>query len=717
MFRVSCANRFLDHASMNIPMQLDGPPPQGAPQSLNNTTSKAWYDKLENSFPTSIRGKGGHCPDVPDRHWVAQWFSLSQSLSRATLTPWSAEGPENAYRFRPFPEFDRRAREQIREMHAAPEPYGPQSLPYRDRFLAELHATTNPEITHRTRSKCHATPCTLLDREVPRQLHQREHETPLQIQRDAGRIERPIPIAGNLPVDPLFPYVYDPDDLREYERTKHHLKRFTWNPDAEAQYSVIICAHWDHQARLCAEDFSSFIGSIAKNSVEEKLNGVRSQIEFYTHHADAVGGDADAHAAMPTALDPKMLRRIMEELQAEGTYSPKEVRQFIIMQLESLERVCQHTLSRLNSGELPEVKELEPYIRSEAFWASKKPFGKFQEMESGTRNYEFRRFYRVVTLPMPFMDTELEKRVKDTRLWLHRECTVEYQTTLKRNIVLDFEKFPVVHDPTPRPDHTYHRVFSFALDWKPPQPYGGTRFQYNTKAGRRVAVPTETAQYEDVSPCDTWATVAHRMGTSVEELQTANEDVLTKVQEYVSKCGDPDLVLLRRFADTLVIPSNALRRRPLSHPWLISKSRIRQYVFPRTIAEEKKYQPKDLYPVPREAEGKKSFPFELRYGSGGFPHAAAPVPGEQSWWEYTKCYLDQDISAAGPEPAYRLNPHWPAQHPPGTDKDTPYEEDQTWMHQQQPFLRNETFGAESWAYDIPRVNREPLLRSMEWTAP
>ena len=715
MLRRTCASRFMEHASMNLPSNTDGPTPEGAPIQLNANTTKPWYDKVENSFPTSLRGRGGHEPDVPDHHWIPQFFHAFSSISRASVTPWSAEGPENAFRFRPFPQFDKRAQDQIRQMHEAPEPYGPNSLPYRDRFLAELEACKNPYINRRVREKAHMTPCTYLDREIARQIHKKEHQTPLQVQRDAGRIERPLPIAGKLPVDPLFPYVYDVDDLREYERTKHHLKRFTWQPDAEAQYTIIICAHWDHQARLCAEDFATFICSIAKTTIEEKLQGLRSQIAIFMKHADVL--DSDGAGSRMKGVDPKILEAIINELRAEGNYSTKEIRQFVLMYLETLERQCQLALSRVNSGEFPEVKELEPFIRAEQFWASKKPFGNFNDMESSTRCFEWRRYFRQITLRLPFTCTEIEKRIKDTRLWLHRECTVEYQTMIKRNIVLDFEKFPVMHDPNPIPGHEYHRNFSFALDWKPMQPYGIRHFQYSKKAGCRVAKQEKTAHYEDVFPTDTWATMASRMDVPLEDLKDANADVRDKVDKHLKTSGEAD-VLLRQFASALVIPKTAKQRRPAEHPWLLSQKYVQSYLFPRTIAEEKKFQPKDVYPVPEEKDGKNSFPFEMRRPTDtNFPRAGELVPGEQSWWEYTKCYLDKKISAAGPAVAYRHNPHWPVQHPPGTEKDTPYEEDQTWMLQQQPFLRNERFPAESWFYDLPRVNREPLIRSMDWQAP
>eukprot|EP00759_Apiculatamorpha_spiralis_P019762 PhF_6_TR25517/c0_g4_i1/m.35653 len=116
-----------------------------------------------------------------------------------------------------------------------------------------------------------------MDRAVDTTLHRKELVSPLQEQRDVGRIEPVLPLAGERRVDPLFPYRWDVKDLREYERTKHRMKRFTWQ-GSEANYMILIASNWDHQAEMCADDFKTFVGSVAKQFIEEKLASIRSQL-------------------------------------------------------------------------------------------------------------------------------------------------------------------------------------------------------------------------------------------------------------------------------------------------------------------------------------------------------------------------------------------------------------------------------------------------------
>eukprot|EP00759_Apiculatamorpha_spiralis_P019758 PhF_6_TR25517/c0_g2_i1/m.35649 len=501
-----------------------------------------------------------------------------------------------------------------------------------------------------------------MDRAVDTTLHRKELVSPLQEQRDVGRIEPVLPLAGERPVDPMFPYRWDVKDLREYERTKHRMKRFTWQ-GSEANYMILIASNWDHQAEMCADDFKTFVGSVAKQFIEEKLVSIRSQL------------------TSQIVLTPALK-------QAFEGYSDKEARHFVRLYLQSLETECSQALAKIDSQEWPIVKPLEPYIRMESFWSSMTMYGTFHEKESSTRKFEWRKFFRTVTMPMPFNETLFEKRLLDTRLWVHRECTLEYHTTIKRNMVLDFERFPVMHDPIQPPDHTYHRNFSFALDWKHPQPQLGG---YGTEPK------------EPLLPADTIDVISARLGCTVEDLIKANPNLT-------------DEMITNKEVKDVNVPSNALYKRPKSHPWLLPKA-ITDTIFQMTKHEAVKHKVTEdqVSSVPPVAE---KYPFEWRYGADRvFPKPAAMVPGEESWQSYTKMFLDKELSVSEPTPMYNVNRHWPVQHIPGSVKDTPYEEDQTWMHQQAPIMKYEHFHGDAWVNDLPQINREVYNRSMEWQSP
>eukprot|EP00760_Papus_ankaliazontas_P012349 PhM_4_TR15258/c0_g1_i1/m.54380 len=637
---------YLGRAHLDLGQTFDGPPPTSAPQPLNMTQTKDWVDPVEMEFPTSIRGDV--FPDVPEHHYHDQWYIMNSGVFPGTVTPYSAEVPQNAFRFRPFPDFDQKSREVLTSMNTPQTAHGRGSAPHREFSLAQMDGYQHDR---------RMTMDTAMSRTMDEKLHHRQHESPMQVQRDAGRLEKPLPGAGERAVDSMFPFHWDSRDFIEYERAKHNMKRFTWQ-DCESSYMILICGMWDHQAELCAADFKTFLQSVAKQFLEEKIVSLRSQLE--------------GEITVPPHL-----------MEAFSGCDALEIDMYARNHIEDMITECTQTLSRVNSGEYPKVEKMEPYLRMEQFWSDTTTYNNYLVKEASTRKYEWRRYFRAVTMPMPFNDTLFEKRVLDTRLWLHRECTVEFHVTHKRNLVLDFNKFPVQHDPEVQPDHEHHRVFSFALDWKSPQP-------------QLVAPATEPI--ERLFANDTWESVAARVGCSVESLQAANPDTTLS----------PDIKELK-------VPQDAVYKRPKSHPWLMP-SAVTEAVFGTTRSDVKtnKLTTSKLLPIPANA---KKFPFEWRYGQDRFPHASAMVPGEESWQAYTRTYLDPEFSDSGAQTQYNVNHHWPEQHAPGSVKDTPYEEDQTWFNQQQPIMQYEPFYKDAWVNDLPKINREGFMRSMDWQAP
>eukprot|EP00759_Apiculatamorpha_spiralis_P019755 PhF_6_TR25517/c0_g1_i2/m.35646 len=162
----------------------DGPPSADAPQPLNLTRTKDWVDPVESSLGKKIRGTHRVHADVPDRHFHHQWFILNSTTFPATVGPWSAEAPENSFRYRPFPEFDSKARETLESMYKQPSEYGTESMPHRDTYLSMM---ARRDLHNKKPSE--PSLCTLMDRAVDTTLHRKELVSPLQEQRDVGRIE------------------------------------------------------------------------------------------------------------------------------------------------------------------------------------------------------------------------------------------------------------------------------------------------------------------------------------------------------------------------------------------------------------------------------------------------------------------------------------------------------------------------------------------------
>lgn len=493
--------------------RFDGPAPVAAPQNMNNTDTNEFIDPIDDKFPQSIRGSMTR-PDVPTDQYVDSWYICdSMTHHRGDFRPWSSSAPANAFRFRPFNEFDAKGREIVGKLrsydafnarHSVGR--GQSGFPFREAYLTKMNpenATTPPPSLSTTLSRAVRT----------EHMHQIV-QSPLEEQRDVGRVETVYPGAGNLPVDKSrFPYNWKTEDFYEYEVSRARMKRFvienekgTGLRSSEVTYKLVLEGMWDHHVQRLADDVAMFLKDVGRQVVEERLTAIRKQVEELRSGRGSV--------------DPELLAAFnsgsIGPFGGPDLYSPDEIGSFLCSELMQLEEQCVKLINRCNvpvpgatnlydpQTSWPYVENLEPWVRMAEYWTSHSDTS-FTELEMSTAHAEFRRYFRVVVVKMPFQSSEFEKRMYDIRHWLHRQTTVEFQTIYKRNHVHDASKFPTEHDPLHATTHEHHRMFSFALDWN--------------------AAPAHLATVETVRPSDTWATIATRVGTSEAELRSINHDL------------------------------------------------------------------------------------------------------------------------------------------------------------------------------------------------
>lgn len=509
--------------------KMDGPAPVAAPQNMNSTKTNDHIDPIDDPFPKSIRGDITR-PDVPTDQYVDSWYVCqSMPVHQGDYRPWSSSAPANAFRFRPYNEFDAKGREVVENLRSYVKydvrdsvGRGRKGFPMREPYLTAM----NPEndVTPPPSQE------TIMNRAVRRAHNHIQPMSPLARQRDVGRLEPPLPGAGALPVDrSRFPYNWRTEDWYEYEISKARMKRFVYenNTDgtslgsSEVTYKILLEGLWDHHVLKLADDVSLFVKEVGRQIVEERLTSLRRQIDELESGSGVV--------------DPELLQGFnVGGSGVFGTYDNEEAGAFLLRELRTLEEQCVAVINRCNvpvpgatnlydpNTSWPYVEKLEPWVRLAEFWTSSTDTS-FTELEMSTVHYEFRRFFRVVVIKMPFQSSEFEKRIYDIRHWLHRQTTAEVQTIYKRNHVHDSVKFPTEHDPANPSTHEHHRMFSFALDWQ--------------------SAPAGFVATEPVIDGDSWQTIAARVGCTEEDLRASNLEVESPV-----------------VGETVTVPSAATRR-------------------------------------------------------------------------------------------------------------------------------------------------------------
>lgn len=501
--------------------KFDGPAPVAAPQNMNSTKTNEFIDPIDDKFPVSIRGNLCR-PDVPEDQYVDSWYvCTSMTHHMGDFTPWSASAPPNAYRFRPFNEFDGKGREIIQRLREFTR-YDPKQsvgkgaagFPFRESYLTKM---ANPETPPPSKE-------VLLSRAL-RSSHQMTTLTPMQRQRDVGRIEQPLPCAGNIEVDrSQFPFRWNTEDWYEFEISKVRCKRFTFeNQNSEVTYRIVLEGMWDHHVAKLADDVCMFLKDVGRGIVEEKLKSIRKMI---------------SDLEVSTDLDPDIVAAFQSSKKGpfggSNHYDADEIAQFLRADLLRLEEQCISVINRCNipipaatnlydaNVSWPYVERLEPWVRLAEFWTSSSDTS-FTELEMSTAHYEFRKYFRVVTVKLPFQSTEFEQRIYAMRHWLHRQTSAEFHTIYRRNVVHDAAVFPTEHDPQCPTTNAHHRLFSFALDWS--------------------STPVGFLSVEVARKGDTWSSIAERLGCTEEALREANDKV--------SELGD---------GIALAIPGSASRR-------------------------------------------------------------------------------------------------------------------------------------------------------------
>ncbi|KAG5494179.1 hypothetical protein GH5_02169 [Leishmania sp. Ghana 2012 LV757] len=496
-----------------IPSQMpkfDGPAPVAAPQNMNSTKTNEFIDPIDDKFPVSIRGTLVR-PDVPEDQYVDSWYvCTSMTHHLGDFRPWSASAPANAYRFRPYNEFDSKGREYVEQLRKfsryAPHTSrgkGSKGFPFREAYLTKMN-TTETDAAIPTRE-------TIMNRAVAQHLHHARVLSPLQVQRDVGRLEEPLPCAGQIQADPsAFPFRWNTEDWYEYEVAKVRNKRFVFENTndnsvsaSEVTYRVVLEGFWDHHVMKLADDVVMFLKDVGRQVVEEKLKGVRASLETLSSGC---------------LVDPDLLAAFGAPLKGPfggpDHYDAEEVTQFLRTEWERLEEQCIGLINRANvpipgtsniydaNVSWPYVEKMEPWTRLAEFWTSSSDTS-FTELEMSTAHYEFRKYFRVVVVKMPFQSTEFEQRIYSLRHWLHRQTSCEFHTTYRRNVVHDSAVFPTEHDVETKPSHEHHRLFSFALDWQ--------------------SAPVNYLSVVLAREGDSWASLTQRLGCSESELRAAND--------------------------------------------------------------------------------------------------------------------------------------------------------------------------------------------------
>ena len=489
--------------------KLDGPPPLAAPQNMNDTDSVEHIDPIEDSFPVSIRGNMMR-PDVPEDQYVDAWYMCTSQKTTAELKPWSASAPGGAFRFRPFNEFDAKGRAYVEKFRQFQKDMrgqvNPHLFPFRESYLTRMNpdnAVTPPASLH-----------TIMNRAVTQEFQYRPHAGPLEIQRDVGRTEPPLPCASKIAPDRgAFPFSWRTEDWYEFEVSRARLKRFKYENApgnsvfaAEVTYKILLEGFWDHHVARLADDVTMFLKDVGRQLVEEKLIAVRSMLR-----------GLDRGSVDPQMLEAFNAARAGPFGGKNHAYDASEVAQFLKRELEELEEQCVSIINRCNvpipggmniydqNVSWPYVERLEPWVRMTESWTSASDLT-FTENESSSVHYEFRKFFRTVIVKLPFQSHEFEKRMYDIRHWLHRQCSAEFHTVYTRNVIHDSAIFPTEHDPVSRANHEHHRMFSFALDWQ--------------------SMPIQMKMHHVVRTADeTWGSIAQHVGCTESELRLCNPEV------------------------------------------------------------------------------------------------------------------------------------------------------------------------------------------------
>lgn len=541
------------------PPRAEGPPPAKAPQRMNLSKESQFVDPVENDFPLRIRG-GEPRPDVPEDQYVDQTFAINTAIPQFhELQPWSSRAPENSFRFRPYPEFDETGRRMITALRN--ETRSPGS--FKEAYLSKMKGKRAPAVP---------SAASVMQREL---LCRRgtPYVDAIDRQRDVGRVTPAtpkVPASAEASQGP-FPYEWNAEDWYEYEVASVRMLRFkTENLDApsarasEVTYKLVLGAPWEHHMAPFANDVAGFVADIGRQFLEEKLAAVRATLHAYE---SANGVDDELRRAFNLGSEQ---------------YSDEEIAEFAMRDLKQLEIDCVRTLSLINatqadfvdrsdaSATWPVVETIEPWRRMVEFWSSHNDTT-FNQAEMSTRKYEFRRFFRVVVIKMPFVSAEFERRLYDIRHWLHRRGSVEFQTVHKKSLIYDAARFPVEHDPANPPSHLDHSMYSFALDWQQaPADFArtiaareGDSFEslasrlgcssravraanphvHEITAGMTITLPRSRAALELATPAvppavvqlsadmKTWEAAAEAIGVTVEELQHANPNAVATYED------------------------------------------------------------------------------------------------------------------------------------------------------------------------------------------
>ncbi|KAH9584088.1 hypothetical protein LSM04_007727 [Trypanosoma melophagium] len=525
--------------------RFDGPAPVAAPQNMNSTKTNEFIDPIDDKFPLSIRGPLVR-PDVPEDQYVDSWYvCTSMTHHLGDYRPWSASAPANAFRFRPYNEFDAKGREYVQYMREfarcnnnnnnkgdvsamitrMSRGKGHKGFPFRDAYLTKMNEenqTTPPPTLE-----------TIMDRAVREKQQHSRVLTPMQVQRDVGRLEEPLPCAGNIPVDrSQFPFRWKTEDWYEYEVSKARNRRFVFeNTDedgiqgAEVTYKIVLEGLWDHHVMKLAEDVCMFLRDVGRQLMEEKLTSVRHMLQGLNGNSSNNNSNSNTNVEHSNggAIDSELLAAFnaarVGPFGNTDMYDSEEVANFLRSELRRLEQQCISVINRCNvpipgatnlydpQVSWPHVEKLEPWVRMAEFWTSSSDTS-FTELEMSTAHYEFRKHFRVIICKLPFQSTEFEKRMYDIRHWLHRQTSCEFHTIHRKTIIHDASVFPTEHDPATPTTHEHHRLFSFALDWQ-------------SAPVNRLSVHTVMEGETD------WNIIAQQLGCTVQELKEENPNVET----------------------------------------------------------------------------------------------------------------------------------------------------------------------------------------------
>ena len=780
---------------MSMP-KMNGPPPKEAPQSFNSTKAIPFIDRTEDAFPKTIRGNMV-MPDVPLEHnYIKPWYILRYeptSLFKDVL-PWSSQAKDGAFRFRKWPEFDNAGASSLaslmRHRHAttgggAVVRDGSARMLHKESYLSAISAGSRP--------KRLPSPSLLLDRAIRKHFIGLPSPTPLEQQRDVGRVEEPHPAAHKVPVSSHFPFRWNTRDWYTHEVAAVRQRRFfIENDDAaggEVTYKLVIQSVWDEHVKAYAEDLHRFFNDLGRQVVEEKLAATRKSL------------DTMSVATLPP--------QVLAAAKAEGLGDDEAVH-FATAELRQLEEQCVRLLTLANSGVAhadiydpsstwPHVEQLQAWKRMFEFW-SKRADETFAQAEISTRKYEFERFFRVVVVKLPFHSAHFERRVFDTVHWAHRRCGVEIHTVAKKNVVHDGSMYPTEHEAATPVTHAAFGPLSFALDWteapaafialatvlagdtwskiaervgcaeaelleandavaSTPLPKGGASVWIPRGASKRLVsfqrsrpVTVDLTRGGKVEAPKTWDDVAAALNCSVGELKALNaahasaaappsslvvpidETENSEAAEFsptepvystdtaasiAARLGCTEEALratnpsVTNFAEVhdVAVPQSATRRRRVLHPL-----RDTTNLFERSTVEAAEQQLPATFPTaPANAQ---RFPMEYGTEAEALPKTPAIATGTEDWLAYTARHLDGELSVkAAPAPRYSTNPAWPAEVVPGEAEQTPFQEDHTWMFNEQPLQKKEVQHTHKYLQDLPEVNHELLAQSLEWQAP